>query len=103
MERDRTRLWVVCGRLLTVGFVVGVFVGVLTGVALWIILLVLVPLATLGSWLLDPAKSWWGPGPVAVMTDPETKRRWRRSELKFYAFAFAAMIVIVAVVAAMTA
>lgn len=60
MQPDRTRLWIVSGRLLSVGFLAGGTAGALLIVEVWIIFFVMLPPVLLGSWLLDPAKSYWG-------------------------------------------
>jgi hypothetical protein len=91
---DRTQQWVLAGRLVTVAFLGGIVAFALTGAALWIGFVVIIPLVMAGGWAMDPRRPWWGSGPMAVMTDPELRRQWRRSEVRFGIVAFILIVVI---------
>jgi hypothetical protein len=92
---DRTRQWVLAQRALFVGFLLGVITLALIGVEWWLVLLVLVPLAMAGSWMIDPRRPWWGTEPMATMTDPDRRKAWRRTEVRFGIAAFIVIVVVV--------
>lgn len=50
---------------------------VLAGVDFLVVLVVVVAVALAMSWIVDPRRTWWGPGPTLVMTDAAARRRYR--------------------------
>lgn len=97
---DRTRLWIWSGRVLIVAFLTACLVTFFTGH--WWIIVAAVIVATAASWLLDPNKAFWGPGPAKVMSDPNRRSRYRRTELRFLILAFVGLIVATAIITART-
>jgi hypothetical protein len=49
----------------------------------------------LGSWLLVRRRSWWGSGPITTMTDPDRRKAWRRSEIRFGIIAAVVIVIVV--------
>jgi uncharacterized membrane protein YfcA len=80
-------------------FGVGVLTTALAGWDWWWALLVMVPIGVAGSWALDPRKPWWGEEPLATLADPERRRAYRRSELRFALWAFVFFFVVAPVLA----
>ena len=76
-SRPAVRVWMavqVVGLLAWIGVA---FVLSLLGLD-FVPLLVLLVLVALGiSFLIDPRRTWWGPGPAEVMTDRLLVRRYR--------------------------
>jgi hypothetical protein len=48
------------------------------GVDFLLIILAMVVVALGVTVLIDPRRAWWGDGPIRVMTDPGSRRRYRR-------------------------
>jgi hypothetical protein len=85
---DRSRAWLLAGRLLIVIFFGWVAVAAITGVHLLVLMLVSVAVGMTGGVLLSPEWSWWGPEPARIMSDPVRKAAYRRSELPFLVLVF---------------
>jgi hypothetical protein len=49
----------------------------LAGVDVLVVLVVLLAVAFGMSWIVDPRRAWWGPGPTLVMSDAAARRRYR--------------------------
>jgi hypothetical protein len=58
-------------------------------------LLIVIPLLIATGWLMVPRRSWWGSGPMASITDPDLRKNWRRSEIRFSIIAFVVITVVV--------
>lgn len=63
-------------------------------------LLVVVPIAMIGGWPLDPKRSWWGTGPMAIATDPVRLDEYRRGEFRVLLVMFFAFFVVIPVLLA---
>jgi hypothetical protein len=94
---DRTRLWVWAQRGLIVAFLACCAIGAMTNA--FVVLFIVVVLAMAAGYLIDPRRSWWGSGPMNLWADPEARRRYRRTEIRFFILAFIGMLVVAAVLA----
>jgi hypothetical protein len=77
----RLRWWVLCGRALTVVFLLFVVFGAIVGWPFPVIIVLALAIGMTGSWLLDPRRQWWGPEPAAILAEPERRKAWARREL----------------------
>lgn len=85
---DRSRAWRLAGRLLIVTFFGVVVVLTLSGVHGVLVVVVGLAVAMAGSVLLAPQRSWWGPEPARILSDPVRMSAYRKGEIPFLVAAF---------------
>ena len=99
--RDRTvRSWVVVQVIAVLVWLAAIGVLSLNGLSPWVFVPVMVLIAFGVASLLDPRRSWWGTGPMAVMSDPAALRRYRRTMLLSVVGGLGVLFVVVALVVA---
>lgn len=101
-EVDRSRAWAWAGRLLTLTLSLAIVAFVLSEVHFLLGLIVVVAMAFAGGFFLDPKRSWWGPEPARILTDPDRRAEYRRRELPFLVVTFVVIVVILPIVVAWT-
>ena len=99
--RDRAvRSWVVVQVVAVLVWLAAIGVLSLNGLSPWVFVPVMVLVAFGVAYLLDPRRSWWGTGPMAVMSDPAALRRYRRTMLLSVVGGLGVLFVVVALVVA---
>jgi hypothetical protein len=97
---DRSRAWILGGRLLIVVFLGVVVMLAINGVHPVLVVLVGLAIGMTGSLLLAPDRSWWGPQPALILSDSERKAAYRKSEIRFLVVAFVGIAILLPVVLA---
>ena len=99
--RDRTvRSWVALQVVAVLVWLATIGVLSLNGLSPWVFVPVMVLVAFGCAYLLDPRRSWWGTGPMAVMSDRAALRRYRRTMLLAVVGGLGVLFVVVALVVA---
>jgi hypothetical protein len=92
---DGTRLWIVAQRVLWVAFILAcVLLGVL-GVDFLPGLIVVGLLFLAGAWVCQASRPWWGSGPRAILADPDLRKAWRRSDVRFEVVSAVVIVIVV--------
>ncbi len=99
--RDRTvRSWIAVQVMAVLAWLATIGVLSLNGFSPWVFVPVMVLVAFGVAYLLDPRRSWWGTGPMAVMSDPAALRRYRRTMILSVVGGVGVLFVVVTLVVA---
>ena len=99
-RESRVRWWLASQVAAFVGWLGGAAVMAVIGVPFLFQVLVLVVAAFGVSLLIDPRRSWWGPGPTQVMNEPTAVRRYRRSMILWLLVALVVAFAVVTLIVA---